>query len=152
MLPDRYGLSLSTLSSAARDAYVEGCGLKLTMYPGAIEAFDRAIAADPSFALAHTAKAHALLERRDAAAARASMGGQFPYRRTVRAGSQPCRIFRLAGGGRGRSCTFRIARARGRLAARCRGAGHDRVHQRPDRQFRPRRTETHSAGIAGEAR
>jgi len=66
MLPDRYGLSLSTLSSAARDAYVEGCGLKLTMYPGAIEAFDRAIAADPGFALAHAAKAHALLERGDA--------------------------------------------------------------------------------------
>jgi tetratricopeptide (TPR) repeat protein len=73
MLPDRYGLSLSTLSSAARDAYVEGCGLKLTMYPGAIEAFDRAIAADPGFALAHAAKAHALLERGDAAAARASI-------------------------------------------------------------------------------
>jgi Flp pilus assembly protein TadD len=43
------------------------------MYPGAIEAFDRAIAADPSFALAYTARAHALLERGDAAAARASM-------------------------------------------------------------------------------
>ena len=73
MLPDRYGLPLSTLSSAARDAYVEGCGLKLTMYPGAIEAFDRAIDADPGFALAHAAKAHALLERGDAAAARASI-------------------------------------------------------------------------------
>jgi Flp pilus assembly protein TadD len=43
------------------------------MYPGAIEAFDRAIAADPDFALAHAAKAHALLERGDASAARASM-------------------------------------------------------------------------------
>ena len=43
------------------------------MYPGAIEAFDRAIAADPGFALAHAAKAHALLERGDTAAARASM-------------------------------------------------------------------------------
>ena len=46
---------------------------KLTMYPGAIEAFDRAIAADPGFALAHAAKAHVLLERGDAAAARASI-------------------------------------------------------------------------------
>jgi Tfp pilus assembly protein PilF len=73
MLTDRYGLFLSTSSSAARDAYVEGCQAKLTMYPGAIEAFDRAIAADPGFALAHAAKAHALLERGDAAAARASM-------------------------------------------------------------------------------
>jgi len=73
MLTDRYGLSLSTASSAARDAYAEGCEAKLTMYPGAIEAFDRAIAADPGFALAHAARAHALLERGDAAAARAAM-------------------------------------------------------------------------------
>ena len=43
------------------------------MYPGAIEGFDRAIAADPGFALAHAARAHVLLERGDAAAARASM-------------------------------------------------------------------------------
>jgi tetratricopeptide (TPR) repeat protein len=43
------------------------------MYPGAIEGFDRAIAADPGFALAHAARAHVLLERGDAAAARVSM-------------------------------------------------------------------------------
>ena len=73
MATDRYELSLSTKSPAARDAYVEGCEAKLTMYPGAIEAFDRAVAADPGFALAHTAKAHALLERGEASAARASM-------------------------------------------------------------------------------
>src|SRR5881392_4340756 len=73
MLTDRYGLPLSTTSPVARDAYIEGCEAKLTMYPGAIEAFDRAIAADPGFALAHAAKAHALLERGDAAAARVSM-------------------------------------------------------------------------------
>ena len=63
MLTDRYGLLVSTTSSAARDAYGEGCEAKLTMYPGAVEAFDRAIAVDPGFALAHAAKAHALLER-----------------------------------------------------------------------------------------
>src|SRR5712672_4217895 len=73
MLTDRYGLLLSTASPAARDAYVEGCEAKLTMYPGAIEGFDRAIAVDPGFALAHAARAHLLLERADAAAARASM-------------------------------------------------------------------------------
>jgi hypothetical protein len=73
MLTDRYELPLSTASSAARDAYVEGCEAKLTMCPGAIEAFDRAIAADPGFALAYAAGAHALLERGDAAAARALM-------------------------------------------------------------------------------
>ncbi len=73
MLTDRYELPLSTASSAARDAYVEGCALKLTMYPGALEAFDRSIAADPGFALAHVARAHLLLERGDAPAARAAM-------------------------------------------------------------------------------
>ena len=70
MLTDRYDLPLSTTSPAARDAYVQGCEARLTMYPGAIEAFDRAIAADPAFAVAHAAKAHALLERGDAAASR----------------------------------------------------------------------------------
>ncbi len=73
MLTDRYDLPLSTSSSPARDAYVQGCVAKLTMYPGAIEAFDRATTADPGFALAHAARAHALLERGDAAAARGSM-------------------------------------------------------------------------------
>jgi tetratricopeptide (TPR) repeat protein len=73
MLTDRYELPLSTASSAARDAYVEGCEAKLTMYPGALEGFDRAIAADPGFALAHAARAHVLLERGDAPAVRASM-------------------------------------------------------------------------------
>src|ERR1700721_1875909 len=73
MLTARYELPLSITSSAARDAYVQGCEAKLTMFPGAIEGFDRAIAADPRFALAHAARAHVLLERGDAAASRASM-------------------------------------------------------------------------------
>jgi hypothetical protein len=72
MLTDGYGLPLSTASSVGRDAYVEGCEAKRTMYPGAIEGFERAIAADPGFALAHAARAHVLLEPGDAAA-RASM-------------------------------------------------------------------------------
>ena len=78
MLTDRYELPLSTASSAARDAYVEGCEAKLTMYPGAIERFERAIAADPGFALAHAARAHVLLERGEAVAARASMAAANP--------------------------------------------------------------------------
>jgi hypothetical protein len=47
-------------SSDARDAYDEGCDLLITAYPGAVSAFDRAIAADPGFALAHVAKSRAL--------------------------------------------------------------------------------------------
>ena len=60
MLTDRYGLPLSTTVAAARDAYVEGVDLLLTVYPGAAAAFDRAITADPGFALAHVGKARAL--------------------------------------------------------------------------------------------
>jgi Flp pilus assembly protein TadD len=73
MLTDHHDLPLSTASAAARDAYLQACEIRLTMFPGAIQAFDRAIAADPSFALAHTGKAYALLESGDAAAARESM-------------------------------------------------------------------------------
>ena len=73
MLTDRYGLALSTASAAARDAYVQGSDLALTFYPGAVEAYDRAIAADPGFALAHAGKAQVLMRQGDAAAARAAL-------------------------------------------------------------------------------
>src|SRR5580698_7611717 len=72
MLTDRYELPLSTTASAARDAYVRGCDLALTLYPGAIDAFDRAIAADPGFAMAYTGKAQVLMREGDVAAARAA--------------------------------------------------------------------------------
>src|SRR5690349_15613159 len=73
MLADHYDLPLSTISATARDAYVDGAGRKLTAHPGAVEAFDRAIEADPRFALPHAARAHALLERGDAPAAQAAI-------------------------------------------------------------------------------
>ena len=73
MLADRYDLPLSTASGAARDAYVQGCDLQLALYPGAIEAFDRAIAADPAFALAHATKAQVLLQHGRVDAARTSL-------------------------------------------------------------------------------
>src|ERR1700731_3259923 len=73
MLADRYDLALSTASKAARDAYVEGCDLALTLYPGAVEAFDRAIAADPHFALAQAGKAQVLMREGNVTAARAAM-------------------------------------------------------------------------------
>ena len=60
MLTDRYGLALSTGSAAARDAYVEAADLALTFYPGAAEAYDRALGADPGFAMAHAGKAQML--------------------------------------------------------------------------------------------
>lgn len=57
MLQDRYGNDLSTESDAARDAYVDGVDRFLAMQSGVDDAYDRAIAADPGFALAHIAKA-----------------------------------------------------------------------------------------------
>ena len=47
----------------------------LTLYPGAIEAFDRAIAADPGFALAHAGKAQVLMREGNVVAARAALDG-----------------------------------------------------------------------------
>ena len=73
MLKDLYELALTTASAAARDAYVQASGLALTFYPGALEAYERAIAADPGFALAHAGKAQVLLRQGDVAAARAAL-------------------------------------------------------------------------------
>src|SRR5438105_4864245 len=73
MLADRYGLALSTGSAVARDAYVEACDLALTLYPGAVEAYDRAIADDPGFALAYAGKAQILMREGNVAAARAAL-------------------------------------------------------------------------------
>lgn len=69
---DRFGLPLSTSSEAAAAAYREGIDLLLSAWPGADAAFDRAIAADPEFALAHIARAriHATYVQTAAAKAR----------------------------------------------------------------------------------
>jgi tetratricopeptide (TPR) repeat protein len=73
MLTDRYGLPLSTTSTAARDDYVLATDRALTFYPGAAEAYDRAIAAEPGFALAHAGKAQVLMRQGDIAAAQAAL-------------------------------------------------------------------------------
>ncbi|HEX5378377.1 MAG TPA: tetratricopeptide repeat protein [Phenylobacterium sp.] len=54
---DRGGLPLSTGSAAAAAHYREGVDLMLSAWTGGAEALDRAIAADPDFALAHAARA-----------------------------------------------------------------------------------------------
>src|SRR5215467_7931763 len=73
MLTDRYDLVLSTASSTAGDAYVQASDLALTFYPGAAEAYDRAIAADPGFALAYAGKAQVLIRQGDVEAAWAAL-------------------------------------------------------------------------------
>src|ERR1700737_3123492 len=72
MLTDRYNPAVSTASTTARDDYVHASDLALTFYPGAAEAYDRAIGADPGFALAHAGKAQVLLRQGDVAAAGAA--------------------------------------------------------------------------------
>lgn len=57
MLKDRYGNRVSTRSTAARDAYVDGVDRFLAMQSGVDAALDRAIAEDPGFAVARIAKA-----------------------------------------------------------------------------------------------
>src|SRR5689334_23163326 len=74
MLADRFGLSLSTSSAAARDAYVDASERALTFYPGALPAYDSAIAAEPGFALAHAGKAQVLMREGNVAGARAALG------------------------------------------------------------------------------
>lgn len=73
MLADRYGLDLSTASAAVRDDYVRATDLALTFYPGGLEAYDRAIAAEPRFAMAHAGKAQVLMRQGDVVPARAAL-------------------------------------------------------------------------------
>jgi tetratricopeptide (TPR) repeat protein len=56
-LEDRFGLALTTNDAAAAADYIAGIDLLLSANPGAEPLFDRALAADPDFALAHIAKA-----------------------------------------------------------------------------------------------
>ena len=72
---DRYGLALSTTSSEAADAYREGVDLMLAGWPGAVPAFERAIGADPEFALAQIAGArvHSFYQQGEAARKKAAV-------------------------------------------------------------------------------
>jgi len=56
-LEDRFGLVLSTRDTTAAADYVAAVDLMLSANAGAEALFDRALAADPEFALAHIAKA-----------------------------------------------------------------------------------------------
>ena len=86
MLCDRYGLTVSTASPVARDAYVAGVDLILSGNLGPGQAFQRAIDADGDFVLAHVGKARALQLRgempaaRQAIAAANAVAGDLPER------------------------------------------------------------------------
>ncbi|RED07122.1 tetratricopeptide repeat protein [Ectopseudomonas oleovorans] len=67
---DRYDHPLSTPSAHAAERYQAGVDLLLSLWPGAAEALDEAIAADPDFALALAARARLQLIDNQAGAAR----------------------------------------------------------------------------------
>ncbi|MFT0183203.1 tetratricopeptide repeat protein [Pseudomonas benzopyrenica] len=67
---DRYDLPLSTFSAHAAERYQAGVDLLLSLWLGAAEALDEAIAADPDFALALAARARLQLIDNQAGAAR----------------------------------------------------------------------------------
>jgi hypothetical protein len=68
---DSRGLAVSTTSADAARHYRLGVDLLLSAWPGAAEALDAAIAADPGFALAHAARARLHAIRAEPAEARA---------------------------------------------------------------------------------
>lgn len=70
---DRCGLPLSTGSDLAAAHYREGVDLMLSAWTGSAQALDRAIAADPDFALAHAARARAHTVAAEPAKARAAI-------------------------------------------------------------------------------
>jgi tetratricopeptide (TPR) repeat protein len=72
-LRDRYGLPLTTVSSAAADQYREGLDRHLSWSLGAEQCFERALAADEAFALAHASLAVVRRFQRDATGADASV-------------------------------------------------------------------------------
>lgn len=80
---DRYGLPLSTSSPEAASAYREGIDLMLAGWTGTAETLERAIAADPDFALAHIARGrvHAFYQQGDLARQKATQARELVARR-----------------------------------------------------------------------
>jgi tetratricopeptide (TPR) repeat protein len=73
-IADRYGLTLTTSSSAAAAHFQDGMDRVLSYGPGAAESFTAAVAADDAFALAHGGLALVAVVVGDAATARAAAG------------------------------------------------------------------------------
>jgi len=153
MLTDRYDLALSTASVAARDDYVHASDLALTFYPGAGEAYDRAVAADPGFALAHAGKAQVLMRQGDVGAARAALAAA----KDVSAGlsereASHIGFFDLVFAGRTEAAIAALYAHLAAMAARRAGRLQRREPERPDRRLRPHRTEAPDRGTDGQPR
>ena len=78
----RRGLPLSTTSDLAAERYRDGVDLLLAAWPGAAEALEEAMAADPDFALAHAARArlHAIRAEPDKARQRIAVAQEIVAR------------------------------------------------------------------------
>ena len=130
MLADRYDLSLSTASAAARDAFVQGCDLALTLYPGAVEMF--LIAPSPRTRVLPWHKP----ARRGPGAGKATWRRRaWPWRRPedmatgLPAGARPApavRFFDLVFAGQTDAAIAALARASGGMAARRTASRHCR--------------------------
>src|SRR6201995_1235145 len=85
MHEDRYGLPLSTAPAEPATAYGEGVDLMLSAWTGASEAFERAIAADPDFALPVIARArmHTIYQQGDVARKLAATARKLVARRGI---------------------------------------------------------------------
>ena len=146
---DRYGLPLSTSSEAAAAAYRDGVDLMLSAWPGAAEALDAAIAADPDFALAHIGacpRMRFIYADVKAAQARAATAREL----VARNGSarEKSHVETLALGMEGQSAKSLGLRARAsrRMAARC-------ARLRPaDGGVRPLRILRHGRSRSGACR
>ncbi len=73
VMSGHYDLPIKAHPAAARDLYLQGVDLLLTNYPGALGAFDQAIAIDADFTVAHVARARALQIAGDMPAVTAAM-------------------------------------------------------------------------------
>src|ERR1700740_731602 len=82
---ERSGLALYTASAEAASTYRDGVDLMLSAWTGASEAFERAIAADPDFALPVIARArmHTIYQQGDVARQLAATARELVARRGI---------------------------------------------------------------------
>jgi hypothetical protein len=86
LLKDRFGLPVTTNSAAAATDYISAVDLLLSAWPGTEVLLDRALTADPEFALAHIARGRLLQlqahmpEAKEAAMRARSLAGRLTAR------------------------------------------------------------------------
>ena len=148
---DRYGLPLSTNSPEAAKAYRDGIDLMLSAWPGAAEAFDRALAADAEFALAHVARAriHSFYQQGEAARKEAAAARELVARRGTERERGHVETLALAVEGNLPAALSSALKTSRKLSARC---GGDVAAARRVRAVRVFRDGGPRPGAAGAVR